>query len=268
VFTESPDVLAAEFPPGVESFDYRSLIPGLQGTFWEPAFTKVALLVWLTAAILIIYFLVAYRNPKLVPTKGQWIAESIYGIPRDNISRDILGHKDGVRFAPYLATLFVFILMNNLWGIIPLAQISPNSHIAFPIVLALCTYLLYIAVGVRKQGLAKYLKNSFWVSGAPLFVQPILVPIEFAQVVILRPATLAIRLFANMFAGHMILLVFTLGGVALFQSATVALKPMAVLSWGMAIVMTLFELFILALQAYVFTLLSATYLQSSLSEAH
>jgi F-type H+-transporting ATPase subunit a len=111
-------------------------------------------------------------------------------------------------------------------------------------------------------------KNSIWVSGAPLFVQPILVPIEFFQVAILRPATLAIRLFANMFAGHMILLVFTLGGVVLFNSATVALKPVAFLSWGMAIVMTLFELFILALQAYVFTLLTATYLQSSVDPAH
>jgi F-type H+-transporting ATPase subunit a len=90
----------------------------------------------------------------------------------------------------------------------------------------------------------------------------------FFQVIILRPATLAIRLFANMFAGHMILLVFTLGGVVLFESATAALKPVAFLSWGMAIVMTLFELFILALQAYVFTLLTATYLQSSVSEAH
>lgn len=266
--TESPYVLASEFPPGVESFDYRSLIPAFEGTLWEPAFTKIALLVWLTVAIMIIFFLVAYRKPQIVPTKGQWIAESIYGVARDNIAKDILGAKDGVRFAPYLATLFVFILMNNLWGIIPLAQISPSSHIAFPIVLALCTYVLYIGVGIRKQGALTYLKNSVWVSGAPLFVQPILVPIEFFSVAILRPATLAIRLFANMFAGHMILLVFTLGGAALFSSTTAALKPVAFLSWGMAVVMTLFELFILALQAYVFTLLTATYLQSSLSEAH
>jgi len=217
VLTESPMVLASEFPPGPESFDYRSLIPGLEGNFWEPAFTKIALLTWLTVAILIIFFLVAYRKPQIVPTKLQWIAESIYGIARDNIARDVIG-KEGVRFAPYLATLFVFILMNNLWGIIPLAQISPNSHIAFPIVLAGFTYVVYIAVGVRKQGVLAYAKNSIWVSGAPLWVQPILVPIEFFQVAILRPATLAIRLFANMFAGHMILLVFTLGGVVLFES--------------------------------------------------
>ncbi|MFI5931502.1 F0F1 ATP synthase subunit A [Actinoplanes sp. NPDC051494] len=267
MLTESPTVLASEFPPGVESFDYKSLIPSFVGDFWEPAFTKIALLTWLTVAILIIFFLVAYRKPQIVPTKGQWMAESIYGMVRNNIAVDVIG-KEGVRFAPYLASLFVFILMNNLWGIIPLAQISPASHIAYPIALAAFTYVVYIYAGVRKQGLGKYIKNSIWVSGAPLWVQPILVPIEFFQVAILRPATLAIRLFANMFAGHMILLVFTLGGLALFESTTVALKPVAFLSWGMAIVMTLFELFILALQAYVFTLLTATYLQSSVSEAH
>ncbi|MDR7281071.1 F0F1 ATP synthase subunit A [Catenuloplanes atrovinosus] len=266
--SKSPHVLAAEFPPGVESFDFQTLVPGLEGTMWAQAATKITLLVWLSVAILIVFFLVAYRSPKIVPTRGQWIAESIYGFVRDGIAKDIIGNKHGARFAPYLTTLFVFILLNNLWGIVPFAQISPNSHIAFPIVLAGFTYVIYIAVGIQAQGLGHYIKNSIWVSGAPLWVQPILVPIELFQVVLLRPATLAIRLFANMFAGHMILLVFTLGGVALMNAEAVFLKPVALLSWGMAIVMTLFELFILALQAYVFTLLTATYLQSSVDPAH
>jgi F-type H+-transporting ATPase subunit a len=266
--SKSPTVLASEFPPGVESFDYGTLIPSLEGSMWALAFTKITLLVWLSVAILIVFFLVTYRSPKVVPTKGQWLAESIYGFVRDGIAKDIIGNKHGVRFAPYLTTMFVFILLNNLWGIVPFAQISPNSHIAFPIVLALFTYVLYFAVGIKAQGVGPYVKNSIWVSGAPLWVQPILVPIELFQVLILRPATLAIRLFANMFAGHMILLVFTLGGVALLNADAVLLKPVALLSWAMAIVMTLFELFILALQAYVFTLLTATYLQSSVDPAH
>lgn len=265
--SESPQVLAAEFPPGVESFDYGSLIPGLEGTIWETAFTKITLLIWLSVAILVVLFLVAYRKPQIVPTKGQWMAESVYGLVRDNIAKDIIGPQ-GVRFAPYLTTLFVFILLNNFWGIFPFAQISPNSHIAFPIVLALFTYVLYIIVGVRKKGVGRYIKDSIWVPGAPGWVQPILVPIEFFQVALLRPATLAIRLFANMFAGHMILLVFTLGGVALWQAGGLGLKVTAFGSWAMAIVMTLFELFILILQAYVFTLLTATYLQSSVAEEH
>ncbi|MEV0395350.1 F0F1 ATP synthase subunit A [Polymorphospora rubra] len=264
---ELPTYLAAEFPPGVDSFNYKSLIPSFEDTMWAGAFTKIALLVWISVAIILVFFLVTYRNPKLVPTKGQWLAESVYGLVRDNIARDIIGQQ-GVRFAPYLTTLFVFILLNNLWGIVPFAQISPNSHIAFPIVLAVMSWLVYVAVGIQKHGFLGYIKTSCWVSGAPLWVQPILVPIEFVSNLILRPVTLSVRLFANMFAGHMILLVFTLGGVALFQAETLLIKPIAFLSWGMAIVMTLFELGILALQAYVFTLLTATYLQSSLAEAH
>ncbi|MFY1636584.1 F0F1 ATP synthase subunit A [Solwaraspora sp. WMMB335] len=265
--TEQPTVLAAEFPPGVDAFDFRSLISGLDGTAWAAAFTKISLLLWIAAALVMVFFLVTYRSPKLVPTKGQWLAEAVYGMVRDNIARDVIG-RDGVRFAPYLTVLFCFILLNNLWGIIPFAQISPMSHIAFPIVLAVISWLLYIGHGIRKWGFVGYVKHACWVSGAPLWVQPILVPIEFVSNLILRPVTLSVRLFANMFAGHMILLVFTLGGVALFQAESLFIKPIAVLSWGMAIVMTFFEFGIMVLQAYVFTLLSATYLQHSLAEAH
>jgi len=264
---ELPTVLAAEFPPGVDSFDFRSLIPGLEGTAWAAAFTKITLLIWIAAALVLIFFMVTYRSPKLVPTKGQWLAESVYGMVRDNIARDVIG-KEGVRFAPYLTVLFCFILLNNLWGIIPFAQISPMSHIAFPAVLAVLSWLIYVGYGIQKWGWVGYLKHSCWVSGAPFWVQPILVPIELVSNLFLRPVTLAVRLFANMFAGHMILLVFTLGGVALFQAQSLFIKPIAFLSWGMAIVMTFFELGIMILQAYVFTLLSATYVQHSLAEAH
>jgi F-type H+-transporting ATPase subunit a len=251
----------------VESFDFPSLISSLNGTEWASAFTKITLLVWIAAAITLVFFLVTYRNPQLVPSKKQWLAESVFGLVRDNIAKDIIG-KEGVRFAPYLTTLFVFILINNFWSIFPFAQISPMSHIAFPIVLAVSSWLLYNAIGIRKHGFFGYIKHSVWVPGAPLFVQPILVPIEFVSNLLLRPVTLAVRLFANMFAGHMILLVFTLGGVALFEAQSVFLKPIALLSWGMAVVMTLFELGILVLQAYVFTLLTATYLQGSLADEH
>ncbi|WSA12892.1 F0F1 ATP synthase subunit A [Micromonospora sp. NBC_01813] len=243
------------------------MIPGLEGTTWAGAFTKITLLIWIATALIMIFYLVTYRSPKLVPTRGQWLAESVYGLVRDNIARDLIG-KEGVRFAPYLTVLFSFILLNNLWGIIPFAQISPMSHIAFPIVLALLSWVVYVGVGIQKHGFFGYVKNSCWIEGAPLFVQPILVPIEFISNLILRPVTLSVRLFANMFAGHMILLVFTLGGVALFQADSLFIKPIALVSWGMAIVMTFFELGIMILQAYVFTLLTATYLQTSLAEAH
>jgi len=256
-------VLAADvpFPPTVEDFYLPSIAPWGEHSYW---FTKITLLLWVSIAILIIYFLVSYRKPQLVPSKKQWLAESLYGFVRNSIAVDMIG-REGVRFAPYLTTLFSFILVMNLWGIVPLAQISPNSHIAFPIILALISYVLFIYVGFRKHGV-RYLKVAL-VPPAPWFILPLLIPIEFFSNFIVRPFSLAIRLFANMFAGHMLLLVFTLGGFAMINS-NVWLAPVSLLSWAMTIALTFLDAAIIVLQAYIFTVLTASYIQGSLVEGH
>jgi F-type H+-transporting ATPase subunit a len=248
------------FPPSVEDF----YLPGLFGAY--PWITKFTLLVWLAVALIIVFFLVAYRKPKLVPTFGQWIAESIYGFARKNVAEDLIGHE-GIRFAPYLASLFCFILLTNLFGIIPFIQMSPNSHIAFPIVLALVSYVLFNYQGVKKYGFARYMKNSL-ILPAPWFVQPILIPIEFVSTFLIRPFTLAVRLFANMFAGHVILVVFTLGGVVLFNAESLFIKPISLVSWAMAIALTFLEALVAILQAYVFVVLTASYVSGALAEEH
>ena len=150
-----------------------------------------------------------------MPDKKQWLAESIYGFVRNNIAIDMIG-KEGVRFAPYLASLFCFIFVMNLWGIVPVAQISPNSHIAFPAILAVISWVMFIYLGFSRHGIG-YIKMAL-VPPAPWFILPILVPIEFFSNFIVRPFSLAVRLFANMFAGHMLLLVFTLGGFAMINA--------------------------------------------------
>jgi F-type H+-transporting ATPase subunit a len=122
-------------------------------------------------------------------------------------------------------------------------------------------------VGIRKHGAGKFFKNAL-VPPAPWFMYPLLVPIEFFSTFIARPFTLALRLFANMFAGHMILLVFTLGGFVLAGSSTLFYKPISVLSWAMAIALTGLELVVAALQAYVFTVLTASYVQGALADEH
>jgi F-type H+-transporting ATPase subunit a len=254
--------LAAEipWPPSVEDFYLPAIVEGT-----NPWFTKVTLLVWVAVAALIIFFLVTYRDPKLVPTKRQWIAESIYGFVRNSVARDLIGH-DGIKFAPYLTTLFCFILLTNLFGIVPGIQMSPNSHIAFPAILAIISWVLFNYVGIRHHGFAKYMKNSL-VPPAPWFILPILIPIEFISTFVFRPFTLAVRLFANMFAGHMILLVFTLGGFVMLNS-NAWLAPVSVLSWLMAIALTFLEAMVIVLQAYVFTVLTASYIQGALAEEH
>jgi F-type H+-transporting ATPase subunit a len=254
--------LAAEipWPPSVEDFFLPPLVEGA-----DPWFTKITVLVWVAVAAIIVFFLVTYRDPKLVPTKRQWIAESIYGFVRNNVARDLIGH-DGRRFAPYLTTLFCFILLTNLFGIIPGIQMSPNSHIAFPAILAIISWVLFNAVGIRQHGFAKYMKNSL-IPPAPWFILPILVPIEFMSTFLFRPFTLAVRLFANMFAGHMILLVFTLGGFVMLNTSA-WLAPVSFLSWVMAVALTFLEAMVIVLQAYVFTVLTASYIQGALAEEH
>jgi F-type H+-transporting ATPase subunit a len=249
------------FPPSVEDF---YLPPVVEGAY--PWLTKFTILVWVAVAVLIVFFLLAYRNPKMVPTRGQWIAESIYGFGRNGIGREMIGAR-GVAFGPYLTTLFCFILLTNLFGIIPGIQLSPNSHIAFPAVLAVISYVLFISVGIREHGFLKFFKNSL-MPPAPAFVLPLLIVIEFFSTFIVRPATLALRLFANMFAGHMILLVFTLGGFVLLNAESLFIKPFSVVSWLMAVALTFLEVIVAILQAYVFVVLTASYVQGALAHEH
>jgi F-type H+-transporting ATPase subunit a len=259
-------VLAAEsdypfpWPPSVHEF----FPPSIFGP--DHWFTKFTLFIWVSVALIILFFMVAYRNPKLVPTKTQWLAESLYGFVREGVAKDIIGHQ-GLRFAPYLASLFLFILVNNLWGLVPGVQMSPNSHIAFPALLAIISYVIFNYVGIKKQGLVGYLKLQLF-PPAPWPLYFLLVPIEFFSTFVFRPLTLALRLFANMFAGHIILLVFTLGGFALLASNNVLIKSLSLASWAMAIVMTIFEVLVAVLQAYVFVLLTSVYVEGALSEEH
>ncbi|MCY1140496.1 F0F1 ATP synthase subunit A [Actinoplanes sp. Pm04-4] len=258
-------VLAADvpFPPSVEDFYLPSILPWNEhNSYW---FTKITALMWVSVAAIIIFFLVTYRKPQLVPTKKQWLAESIYGFVRNNIAVDMLG-KRGVNFAPYLTSLFVFILLMNFWAIVPLAQISPNSHIAFPAILAVISYVMFIYVGMKHHGGLKYFKHAL-IPPAPWFILPLLIPIEFFSTFLVRPFSLAVRLFANMFAGHMLLLVFTLGGFAMLN-ANVWFAPFSIVSWAMTIALTFLEFLVICLQAYVFTVLTASYVQGALADEH
>nr|WP_255671741.1 F0F1 ATP synthase subunit A [Glycomyces amatae] len=258
----------SHFPPGIHSFDFADWFSGLSGTALTHMFTTITFVVWLSVAILIVFFLWAYRKPQIVPTKKQWMAESAYGFIRNTVAIDLMGKKDGVKFAPYLATLFLFILIMNLWAIVPGVQISPNSHIAFPALMGALSWVIYMAVGFKKHGFIGFLKLTCVPPGAPWFIYPLLIPIEFLQNLILRPITLALRLFANMFAGHLILLVFILGGFEMLNSSNFLIQGLSIFSFGMGIAMTMFELIVILLQAYVFTLLTGMYIQGSLADEH
>jgi F-type H+-transporting ATPase subunit a len=247
------------WPPSVEDF----YLPG----WFYPWITKFTVMVWVAVAVVLVFFLVSYRSPKLVPTKTQWLAEEIYAFGRNGIGHDVIG-EEGVKFAPYLTSLLTFVGVMNIFGILPFFQVSPSAHIAFPAALALISWVLYITVGVRRHGFIGYLKVTLIPPGAPVWLMPLLIPLEFFSNILIRPFALAVRLFANLFAGHFILLVFTLGGFVLLGSSAAFIKPISVLAWAMAIVLTFLEVLVALLQAYVFAILNAVYLQSSLAAEH
>jgi F-type H+-transporting ATPase subunit a len=232
----------------------------------EFSFTRITLILFIATAAIIALLMAAARRPTIVPSKLQYLGETGYSLVRDGIARDVVGPK-GLPFAPFLASLFFFILANNAMSIIPFFQISPNSKFAFPLVLAVIVWVLYNYLGIKEQGAGRYFKDAAVPPGVPIGALILVTPIELLQVFVIRPFTLAVRLFANMFAGHMLLVVFSLGAVYLLTAGGF-LPVFGVASFLMALIMTFFELLVIVLQAYVFTVLTATYLNGALEPAH
>jgi F-type H+-transporting ATPase subunit a len=262
-------VLAAEGEgfeaPTIEEFYPEPLVSfTLLGIDFE--ITRITIIMWIATAAIIALLVAAVRRPRVVPGKLQFLGESGYSLVRDGMARDVIGPK-GLPFAPFLASLFFFILANNAMSIIPFAQISPMAKFALPLTLAVITWVLYNWVGIREQGAARYFKDAAVPPGVPIGALILVTPIELLQVFIIRPFTLAVRLFANMFAGHMLLVVFSLGATYLLTvgNFSVIFSPVAFL---MAIVMTFFEILVIVLQAYVFTILTATYINGAVEPAH
>jgi F-type H+-transporting ATPase subunit a len=267
------DVLAAEGGGGEGEFQAPSIAEFYPPPIFEFSvlgidfqITRIILIFWIATAAMLVFLLLAARKASIVPGKLQYIGESGYSLVRDGMARDVIGPK-GLPFAPFLASLFFFILFNNFMSILPFAQISPNSKFAIPLVLAVIVWVLYNYIGIREQGAARYFKDAAIPPGVPIGALILVTPIELLQVFIIRPFTLAVRLFANMFAGHMLLVVFTLGATYLLTvgNYSVIFFPLSAI---MAIVMTFFELLVIFLQAYVFTVLMGTYLNGSIEAEH
>ena len=246
--------------------------------FWWPliggdsnwAVTRPAI-VFLISALLIGWFFVSVSGKRLsvVPSKRQFMAEGVYDFVRNTIGRDIIGSKHYKPFLPLLLTLFTLILFNNVAGIIPFIQYPSTSRIGIPIVLTIIVYITYNVAAVKhKGGLGKYL-GSLIPPGLPGWLKPIMFVLECLTYFVIRPLTLALRLFGNMMAGHLMLLVFIVGGeYLLLHGGNIGLQASGVLSFAAAIFMTFFELLIEFLQAFIFTMLAALYLADAVSDHH
>jgi len=231
------------------------------------AITRPAVVLMLSVGLIAWWLIATTKKAAIVPSKGQWVTEGIYGFIRNGVARDIIGTKDFLRFVPLLFSVFVLILVNNLFGVIPPVQYPTMSRIGIPIALTFVVYVVYHYIGIKRVGLGAYFKNLV-PAGLPGWI---FVPILFLEIItffITRPLTLALRLFGNMFAGHLLLLVFITGGEYLVIHGGFGLKIAGLGAYGMAFILTIFEILIEFLQAWVFTLLAATYIAGSLADEH
>ncbi len=233
------------------------------------ALTRPSVVMLVSVVFLGWLFVGTSRRLAVVPGKRQFMVESVYGFVRNTIGRDVIGAKDFRPFIPLLFTLFTLILLNNLAGIIPFIQFPSTSRIAFPIVLAAVVYVVYHVTAIRRKGGVGGYVKSLVPPGLPGWLVPIMFVLELLTYFVIRPATLALRLFGNMMAGHLMLLVFIVGGeYLLLHGGNIGLQFSGVLSFAFAIVMTAFELLVEFLQAFIFTMLSALYLADAVSEHH
>lgn len=248
--------------------------PGLHSFLFEPIFgdgdssayfNKTMLLALLGSVVIVAFFWAAFRKPKVVPGKLQMVAEAGYDFVRRGIVYETLGKKEGEKYVPLMVSLFFFVWIMNLWSIVPLAQFPVTAIIAYPAGLALIVYVIWMSVTFKRHGFVGGFKNLTGYDKSLGPVLPMVMVIEFFSNVLVRPFTHAVRLFANMFAGHTLLLLFTIASWYLLNGIGIAY---AGVSFVMVLVMTAFELFIQAVQAYVFVLLACSFIQGALAEHH
>lgn len=229
--------------------------------------TKPMLLLVLSVPLIVGFFWAASKKHAVVPGKLQFVGEYVYGFVRNGVARDSIGSHDFLKFVPLLFALFTFVLVNNYFSLIPFLQFPSFSRFGFVVPIALLVWVVYNGVGVAKHGFLGYLKTVCVPGGITGPILVLIIPLEFLSTILVRPATLALRLFANMFAGHLLLTVFTVAAFYLASPSVIGILGSAT-SFLMTVIFTAFEALIQALQAYIFTLLTAVYIAGSLHAEH
>ena len=251
-------MLALEFPPINEILRWRDLFP---------TFNKVAMIAVAAALIASLIFILASRQDGLKAPKGvRNLAETIVEFIENQIIMPTMG-RDGMGWTPFMLSLFSFIYLCNVPGIIPVVYMPATARIAIPLFLSLLVWVVFIGVGFKHQGLS-YIKNSLFPPGVPGPLYVLVAPIEFISTFLVRPFSLTVRLFANMLAGHILLVTFALLTEELVQGDSLILKPVGILPFFMLVFLTAFEVLVAFLQAYIFTILAAVYIGGAAHPEH
>lgn len=244
-----------EFPPINEILRWQDIFP---------SFNKIALIaVAATLISITLFLLAARRDPLVAPTGARNLAEVTIDFIEESVVMQTLG-KSGLKWTPFLLSLFMFIFLCNIPGVIPIIQMPATARIAIPLALSLLVWVIYIGTGLKHQGLG-YFGHLLWPPGVPVALKPLVGLIEFISTIIVTPFSLTVRLMANMLAGHILLVTFGLLTHALFTAETsqIFLVPMSILPFGMLVFLTAFEILVAFLQAYIFAILAAVYINNS-----
>ena len=219
-------------------------------------YTPTNVTLWMGVVILVVVALLVLstRRRAIVPSRGQSVAEMFYGFIHKMVE-DVAGHE-GLKFFPYVMTLFMFVFLSNMLGLIPMS-FTTTSHIAVTAILALLVFLTVTLVGLYRKGIG--FLAMFWVSSAPLILRPILAVIEIISYFV-RPLSHSVRLGGNMMAGHAVIKVFAGFAGAMGVASVVPIVAIAGV-YGL-------ETLVAAVQAYVFTILTCVYLRDAVGEAH
>lgn len=236
---------------------------------WGTPITRTTFLMGLAALIVIAALFFAYRKPALLRSKFQTSVDALTGFVRDDVAIGTIG-PEGIKYYPYLLSLFLFILVGNLFEITPFINFPITGRMAIPAFLALVTYVIFIVVGFAKNGIG-YIAGIVWPKSVPLAMRWLVGLIEFISYFFIRPISLAVRLFANLVAGHVMLSILLVSGfVFLFNIPEIPVKgaTFGILWLALGLAVFVFEILVSVLQAYIFTLLSAVYIQSSVHPEH
>ncbi|PRI10118.1 F0F1 ATP synthase subunit A [Leucobacter massiliensis] len=250
-------------PPSLDEFYPPAIF--FEGTPFE--INRIMLIRILMLVVLLFLFWLGTRRMRVIPSRGQSLTEMALDFVRVQIAENLLGKVDGRRFLPILTTIFFLTLAFNITGVIPFLNIAASSLVGYPLVLAVVSYVVFIYAGVKKSP-GKFFKNSLFPAGVPWPMYIIVTPIEFLSTFIMRPVTLALRLLMNMLVGHLLLVLFFAATQFFLFSADGAFKLFGIGTFAFGFAFTLFEILVAVLQAYVFTLLTAVYVQLALAEEH
>ena len=227
--------------------------------------TRFMILCFVAAFIVIGLLWFGYRKRSLIPSRFGAAVEALVGFVRDEIAIGIIG-PDGARYFPYLLSIFLFILVGNLFEVTPFINFPITSRMAIPLFLAVVTWVIFVIAGFLKNGIT-YVGHIVWPPGVPVALKPLVGLIELVSIFLVRPFSLAVRLFANMVAGHTMLTLLLVSSYAFLTAAD--LKIIVGLAWGgLGLAIFLFEIVVAVLQAYIFTLLTAVYIQTSVHPEH